>query len=286
MRRLLLPAGAVLAVLAAIAMAVPTAASASISAKAPAAAALPAPVGCPNCWHPPLRLSWNWVLSNVPTSPYRNVAMYDIDGFNATAANVTSLHNAGKKVVCYLSAGSYENWRSDAGQFPAAILGKNLDGWPGEKWLDVRDVSRAGSVLAQIMSTRMDMCRTKGFDAIEFDNVDGYQNSTGFSLTAAQQATYNVFLANGAHQRGLSAVLKNDLDQVGTLLPYFDMVLNEECNAFSECGPLGQFVRAGKPAFNAEYASSTSFCSADNAANINGVNFSLDLDDSKFQPCR
>ena len=116
--------------------------------------------------------------------------------------------------------------------------------------------------------------------------MDGYTNSTGFPLSANDQAYYNVFLANGARSRGMSAVMKNDNGQISALLPYFDMALNEECNAFSECGPYSQFVQAGKPVFNAEYGSSTSFCSADNAANYNGVRFALDLDDSIFQPCR
>lgn len=263
-----------------------SAASASVSATTASSGGLPAPVSCPGCWHPAIQTSWNWVLSVVPTAPYRNVQMYDIDGFNASAADVTALHNAGKKVVCYISVGSYEDWRSDASQFPAAILGNNLDGWPGERWLDVRNVQQANSALAAIMNARLDMCKSKGFDAVEFDNMDGYANSTGFPLTASDQAYYNVFLANGARSRGMSAVMKNDIDQIATLLPYFDMALNEECNAFGECSPYSQFVQAGKPVFNAEYGSSTSFCAADNAANFNGVRFALNLDDSIFQPCR
>jgi len=264
-------------------------AAAGAVAAAPAASAAPAPPSptpCSGCWHPALHTSWNWVLSKVPTAPYRNVQMYDVDGFNATASDVAAMHNAGMRVVCYISAGTYEDWRPDASKFPAAILGSGVSGWPGEKWLDVRDVKKTNSALASIMNARLDMCRTKGFDAVEFDNVDGYSNSTGFPLTSSDQTYYNVFLANGARSRGMSAVLKNDLDQVQQLLPYFDMALNEQCNQYKECGTLAPFVAAGKPVFNAEYASSTSFCSADNSANINGVNFSIDLDDSKFQPCR
>jgi hypothetical protein len=150
----------------------------------------------------------------------------------------------------------------------------------------VRNVQQPNSALAQIMNARLDMCHNKGFDAVEFDNMDGYTNSTGFPLTAAQQAYYDAFLANGAHSRGMSAVMKNDVDQIATLLPYMDVALNEECNQYSECGGYSQFIQAGKPVFNAEYSSSTGFCAADNAANINGVNFSVELDDSKFQPCR
>ena len=248
---------------------------------------MPPPLACPSCWVPPLRTSWNWVLSQVPTPPYRNVSMYDIDGFNATASDVASMHAAGIKVVCYISAGTYENWRPDASQFPSSILGNNVAGWPGERWLDIRDIQKPDSVLLSIMTARLDMCQSKKFDGVELDNVDGYTNNTGFPLTANDQAIYNSVLANAAHQRGMFVLLKNDLDQVSTLLPYFDGALNEQCNQYSECGPLSQFVQAGKAVFNAEYSGSTSsFCPADNTANFNGVLYSINLDDSVFQPCR
>lgn len=260
--------------------------SASPSASPSGSGGLPGPTPCAGCWHPALQTSWNWVLAKVPTAPYRSVQMYDVDGFDAAASDVTAMHNAGMKVVCYISAGTYENWRPDASSFPAAIIGSGVSGWAGENWLDVRDVQKANSALASIMGKRLDMCHTKGFDAVEFDNVDGYANPSGFPLTSGDQAYYNVFLANAAHQRGMSAVLKNDLGQVTQLLPYFDMALNEQCNQYSECGVLSRFVAANKPVFNAEYASSTGFCTADNTADFNGVNYSQNLDDSKFQPCR
>ncbi|WP_432843143.1 endo alpha-1,4 polygalactosaminidase [Dactylosporangium sp. CA-092794] len=248
---------------------------------------LPAPVACPDCWHPPLRVSWDWVINVVPKAPFRNVDMYDIDGFDASADDVGALTKAGKNVVCYISAGTYEDWRDDAGRFPSALLGSDLDDWEGERYLDIRDVQRPGSVLAQIMTDRIEMCRTKGFDAVEFDNEDGYGNPTGFDLSPDDQLAYNVFLANAAHARGLSAALKNDSDQIAQLLPYYDMALNEECNTErAGCGAYQAFIRAGKPVFNAEYGSSTAFCSADIAAGINGVRFSLKLNGSVFDPCK
>lgn len=268
-------------------------ASLAVAAPAPAAPAPPTPIACSGCWHPALNTSWNWVLSVVPTAPYRAVAMYDVDGFDNSAANVAALHAAGIKAVCYLSAGTYENWRPDAAQFPAAVLGKG-NGWPGEKWLDVRDVQKPNSVLRSIMDARLDMCRQKGFDMVELDNVDGYSNRSGFPLTGADQIYYNATLANDSHSRGLPVLQKNDIEQIPQLLPYFDGALNEQCNQYKECTTaqngsfgLNQYVAAGKPVFNAEYKLTTSaFCAADNAANFNGVRFSIDLDDSLFQPCR
>ncbi|WP_431900158.1 endo alpha-1,4 polygalactosaminidase [Nonomuraea sp. bgisy101] len=249
------------------------------------AAAPPPPTPCPGCWKPALNTSWQWQLSSVPGEPFLNVTMYDIDGFNATAATVRRLHEtkAGRKVVCYVSAGSYEDWRPDAAQFPASVLGADLDEWPGERWLDIRQY---GGPLGQIMRARMDMCKSKGFDAIEFDNVDGYTNETGFPLTAAHQIAYNAWLANEAHARGLSVGLKNDIAQIPQLLPYFDWALNEQCWQYSECttgqnGDYGydQFVSAGKAVFTVEYELGTSkFCAKSNAQNFNSLRKNYELD--------
>ncbi|GAA1285094.1 endo alpha-1,4 polygalactosaminidase [Planotetraspora silvatica] len=248
-------------------------------------AALPAPVACPSCWHPALRTSWQWQLSSLPTSPYLNVDMYDIDGFDAPVGLVSDLHGTrqGRKVVCYISAGSYEDWRPDAAQFPAAVLGKNLDGWAGERWLDIRQY---GGPLGAIMRARLDMCKAKGFDAVEPDNVDGYTNKTGFPLTKADQLAYNSWLANEAHNRGLSVALKNDNAQIPQLLPYFDWALNEECFTYKECttadnGGYGydQFVAAGKAVMQVEYDLATSkFCAKANAQNFNSLKKHLELD--------
>lgn len=249
------------------------------------AAAPPPPTPCPGCWKPALNTSWQWQLASVPGEPFLNVTMYDIDGFNATAATVRRLHETktGRKVVCYISAGSYEDWRPDAAQFPASVLGANLDEWPGERWLDIRQY---GGPLGQVMRARMDMCKTKGFDAIEFDNVDGYTNETGFPLTAAHQIAYNAWLANEAHARGLSVGLKNDIAQIPQLLPYFDWALNEQCWQYGECttgqnGDYGydQFVGAGKAVFTVEYELGTSkFCAKSNAQNFNSLRKNYELD--------
>ena len=59
------------------------------------------------------------------------------------------------------------------------------------------------------------------------DGVDGYSNSNGLGLTAADQLSYNTFLAEEAHKLGLAAGLKNDLSQLTQLLQSFDFFVNE-----------------------------------------------------------
>ncbi len=206
-----------------------------------------APATAGPVWAPKQGVSWQWQLNGrIDTSVRAKV--YDVDA-EVSRKVVRRLHADGRRVVCYISAGSFENWRPDRTAFPASVKGRPLDGWPGERWLDIR----ALSVLRPIMAARMDVCRRKGFDAVEPDNVDGYANDSGFPLTAADQRRYNIAIARLAHARGLGVGLKNDIDQVATLEPYFDFAINEQCRQYRECSAYRPFLRAGKAVLHAEY---------------------------------
>lgn len=245
------------------------------------AATLPPPVPCPACWSPPLVTSWQWQLTN-PVDTAVNAAMYDIDLFDNSAEVVGALHGAGRKVICYLDAGSWENWRPDQEAFPPAVLGKKYIGFPDERWLDIRRLD----VLGPLMEARLELCRSKGFDGVEFDNVDGYQNPTGFPLTADDQLAYDVWLANQAHARGLNAALKNDADQVPDLVHYFDWALVEQCFQYQFCDQLMPFIQTGKAVMAAEYqGSARRFCRKANARNFNGMKKHVALDAWRI-PCR
>ncbi len=74
--------------------------------------------------------------------------------------------------------------------------------------------------------------------AVEFDNVDAYSNGNGRGITAAQQLAYNIWLAQTANSYGLAAGLKNDLNQVAALQPYFQFAVNEQCFQYQECSML------------------------------------------------
>src|SRR5205085_397108 len=79
------------------------------------------------------------------------VAMYDVDLFDVSASQIAGLKAQGRDVICYFSAGSYEDWRPDANQFPASALGRS-NGWPGERWLDIRNAT-----VRDIMKHRLDL---------------------------------------------------------------------------------------------------------------------------------
>jgi hypothetical protein len=224
-------------------------------------------------WHPTPELTWQWQLSGRVDLTV-DAQVYDIDGTDSRAADVAALHKAGRKAICYVNAGAFEPWRPDAGAFPAAVLGKAVSGWPTERWLDIR----RRDVLEPILAARFAACRSKGFDGVEPDNVDGYANATGFPLTAADQLTYNRMLADLAHHNGLAVGLKNDLDQAADLQPAFDFAVNEECVVYQECEALRAFIAAGKPVFHAEYAVSPDrFCAQTKALGFSSIRKHQDL---------
>lgn len=131
-------------------------------------------------WRPAPGTSWQIQLSGTANISL-DVAVYDLDLFETPRATIDALHAAGNKVICYFST-AYENWRPDAARFTAAVLGNPMDGWPGERWVDIRS-----SVVRDIARSRMDLAVQKRCDAIDPDNVDVSENDPGFPLTLLRQ---------------------------------------------------------------------------------------------------
>ncbi len=192
-------------------------------------------------------LSWQWQLTGKLDLELQTDVI-DID-LGVGQSVVDYYHARGAKVICYISVGSYENWRSDANQFPAELLGKDYEGWSGEKWLDIRRID----LLAPIMLARLDACAEKGFDAIEPDNMEIYTNNTGFPLTYADQLGYALWLAEEAHKRGLAIGQKNAPDQTRDLVDVFDFAITEDAFYYGWAQEMSPYIRAGKPVFAAEY---------------------------------
>jgi len=179
--------------------------------------------------------------------------MYDLDLFDTSAETIEQLHKEGRAVICYFSAGSWEEWREDHLDFPEEVRGVPLKGWPDERWLDIRS-----PVVQDLMEIRMDLAVSKGCDGIEPDNVDGYTHSNGFGLTERDQIDYNLFLAEEAHSRELSVGLKNALSLIDQLEPSFDFAINESCLTYEECPYLRPFIVSGKAIFHVEYVDEAS----------------------------
>ncbi|GLQ30449.1 endo alpha-1,4 polygalactosaminidase [Litoribrevibacter albus] len=245
------------------------------------------PITDGNWYQPAPLVTWQWQLSGDVNTSY-DVTIYDIDLFDSDTTLIQGLQAQNRRVICYFSAGSYENWREDAGDFNNSDLGNALDGWPGERWLDIRNQN-----VRDIMEARLDLAVQKGCDGVEPDNMDGYTNDPGFNFTASDQLNYNRWIANEAHERELAVGLKNDLDQIEDLVDYYDFAVNEQCFEYDECDTLEPFVDANKAVFNAEYqAIYVNDATERNALCVDSVNrqFSTlvlpeDLDDSFRYSC-
>jgi hypothetical protein len=248
------------------------------------AAHTPPVVSCVGrCAHVGASATWDVVLARVPSAP-RSVSVEEIDGFDASASDVARLRARHVVAVCYLSAGTWESWRPDASRYPRALLGASDAGWAGERWLDVRHFTTS-SALYRIIARRVDMCRAKGFGAVDFDNVDGFTNHTGFPLTGAEQAAFNEGLATLAHRAGLLVFLKNDVNQIQLLAPYFDGAVGEECHVYHECGLYAPFERLAKPVLDIEYTASPTMCAYDEAHHLFGVLLDRALDGRVYEAC-
>ena len=224
--------------------------------------------------------TWYWQLQgSINTSVQAKV--YDIDLYDTSAATISSLKQSGRIVICYFSAGTYEDWRSDAKLFPSASLGNNVAGWAGEKWLDIRN-----QTVREIMAQRMDLAKSKGCDGLEPDNVDGYSNKPGFPLTAQDQINFNIFLADQAHARGMIIGLKNSTDLVTALVNKFDFAVVEECFKYNECSAYNPFIKQGKAVLNAEYTNySSAICTQASSLKFSTAFYNLALNGSVYKLC-
>ncbi len=245
------------------------------------------PVTAGDWYRPPVTVTWQWQLLGTINTSY-DVDLYDIDLFDSPTATIQALQVEGRRVICYFSAGSAEDFRSDYSRFADSDLGKVLEGFEGEVWVDIRSQN-----VFDIMLSRLDRAVANGCDGVEPDNVDGYTNDTGFDLTATDQLAFNRHLANEAHRRGLSVALKNAGDQATELVDYFDFELNEQCHEFTECGQLQVFLDSDKPVLNVEYVASaaeaealaTTVCPAAIQQGLRTLIMPLDLDDAFRVAC-
>ncbi len=199
-------------------------------------------------WQPETRLTWQWQLDSTDVDASLAVQVIDLD-YETDPAVIAALKEKGIRAICYISVGSWENWRPDANQFPAELLGKRYRGWPGERWLDIRRLD----LLAPLLGARLDHCQKSGFDAIEPDNMDIASNASGFPITYADQLAFAQWLAQEAHARGLAIGQKNAPEMTADLVDVFDFAISEDCFAQGWCEELLPYNNAGKAVFAAEY---------------------------------
>ncbi len=232
----------------------------------------------PAYWVPSPSDSFQLQLSDYPPDLTMQVDVFELDLFETSQDAIDSLHDARKRVICYINVGAWEEYRPDALDFPASVIGKEYIGWAGERWLDISNYKSFSSLIA----ARFDLAASKGCDGIDPDNINGFQQDTGFSITAQDQLTYNTWLSEQAHLRGLSIGLKNNSFQIPNLVDHFDFALLEDCAVYGECANFHPFIKQGKAVFQIEYTDEfnniNAFCLAAAANGYSAIFKNRELD--------
>ena len=234
---------------------------------------------------------WDWQLkSPVQLNDDPTIEIYDIDMFdNETTGMVAELQSYGKRVICYVNVGAWEDFRDDESDFPPSILGNVYDRFPNEKWLDIRDVnpakSNTGMALTSILEARFDRAKQIGCDAVEPDNMDGFDDSShnpsGFPLTYEDQIFFNLWISAQVRARGMAIGFKNNTNQAQDprMVEAFDFVVTESCVLFNECQYFSGFLAAGKPVFLTEYLMTPEeFCPTAKDLRISAIQKQFNLD--------
>ena len=199
-------------------------------------------------WLPVPNGALHWQLQG-DVVPAPGTKVIDSDLFDTPAKQVKKWRDQGLYPVCYVNVGAFEDWRDDASDFPDDVIGAVYDGWQGERWLDVHHFTK----FASIIEARLDLCARKGFLAVEPDNIDGYDNETGFDITRDDQVTYLHWLIDQAHKRQLAIGQKNAPDLIDELVGDMDFALLESAWRDDFLSDYIPYRRQNKPVFAVEY---------------------------------
>ena len=190
--------------------------------------------------------------SPVPVAPLPIGGMFDYQlggdytpptGVTIVTRDSTGTPAAGLYNICYINAFQTQSedkkfWLT---KHTSLVLrsksGKPISdpGWPDEMILDVSTAKKRAEI-AVIQDKTIDLCQSKGFQAVEFDNLDSYSRSHGhFKLTADIDEA--ILLTEHAHADGLAAGQKNttELGSRGKTEIGFDFAMAEECYKYDEC---------------------------------------------------
>jgi hypothetical protein len=159
-------------------------------------------------------------------------------GVTVVVRDSTDRPEPGLYNICYVNG-----FQTQPGQdWPVDLLLRGPDGapladpgWPDEYLLDIgSDATREGN-LARVWAT-LQLCADKGFDAVEFDNLDSYTRSGG-ALDLSDALAFARLLVEAADEFGLPAGQKNtaELGTRGRDRAGFTFAVTEECHRWNEC---------------------------------------------------
>ena len=173
--------------------------------------------------------------------------LFYLDAELQDPADLATLHAEGRHYLCYLSAGSLEEFRDDAQEFPEEVIGKPLTSFPDERWLDVR-----APVVRELMARRIEALAGAGCDGVPPSSLAVHVADSGFALTVDDTLDYARWFAERIHAAGMSAGLTGPAALTSELWPTFDFGLAIGCLDGTRCAEFAVFGQAGKPVLHLE----------------------------------
>ena len=167
---------------------------------------------------------------------------------------------AGRYSICYVNGFQTQPEDADAwlDDHSSAVL-RDDDGdpvsdpgWPDEMLLDTRTQAKRAEIV-KVLTTSIARCADRGFDAVEFDNLDSWTRS-GKRLTRSGNLALATALVRLGHEHGLAVGQKNtpQLGKAGRQSTGFDFVVAEECVQYDECS--AYTAAYGERVIDVEYA--------------------------------
>ncbi|MEZ4562416.1 MAG: endo alpha-1,4 polygalactosaminidase [Thermomicrobiales bacterium] len=160
---------------------------------------------------------------------------------------------AGVYGICYVNAFQTQPNEPDVDRpdekdnWPAHLVLTELGddpNWDGEYLIDLSTPEKRTEAAAYV-KPMTEACAAKGFQAVEFDNLDSWTRFQDSPLASqppfgrTEAVAYATLLVADAHAAGLAAAQKNTAElskteartQIG-----FDFAIAEECGRWKECG--------------------------------------------------
>jgi hypothetical protein len=209
------------------------------------ALAAAATAGEPHWWPPPTNAKFDYQIGGDYPPP-RGVGVVSRDWFTGAAP-------AGTYAICYVNA--FQTQDDEAGverpdersAWPRDLVLRDLGDdpdWGGEYLVDIGSRDKRVRA-ARRVQPMIETCARKGFEAVEYDNLDSWTRFDGTPRAGdvpfgkRQAIAYAALLTRHAHELGLAVAQKNRPGltrrqarrRIG-----FDFAIAEECGRYGECG--------------------------------------------------
>jgi glycosyl hydrolase family 114 len=227
---------------------------------------------------PPANAVWDYQIGG-PYTPVAAVGIVDRDHTAAAAA--------GKYNICYVNG--YQTQPGESKSWPTAALLKDKNGklvedkeWPGEYMVDTRTATSRTAIMS-VVGAWIDSCASKGFKAVEVDNLDSFTRDPSKQSTEAGNMALAKQLVERSHGKGLAIGQKNTVELAGKgRSTGFDFAVVESCQVYKECN--GYTDVYGTQVYEVEYVEEGGLNNFNAACKARGAKISITYRDVLVKP--